>query len=57
MTDRRLIRGVIADVRARVPGVARDRLAETLAAQLPGEDDAIRWELDLAYGPPPGLAS
>ena len=50
-----LVRGVIADVRAAIPGVTRDKSGPLLLDYLgPAATDPITWELDMAFGPPNG---
>ena len=52
---RLLVRGVIADVRAAVPGVIREQIDLKLLDHFgPAAADPITWELDLAFGPPDG---
>jgi hypothetical protein len=51
-TDRRMLRGVIERVRAAVPNVTRERLADKLQEHFDAATIAV--ELDLAFGPPCG---
>lgn len=55
MRSRLFISGVIAQVRSSVPGVTRRKLEPVMLRYFPGDDDAVRWEMDIAFGVPEGM--